>query len=187
MDNRLWKALSSPRRFTLIAGPCVMESERLCHRVAATLQKTCRELGVTYVFKASYDKANRTSGQSFRGPGLEKGLKILGKIRSELGIPVLTDVHTEAEAAIAAEVVDVLQIPAFLCRQTDMIEAAALTGVILNLKKGQSMRRIRCSCPGVGEINPPASASMLPFWREVRWQPARTACLLRHTRNRIRP
>ncbi|MBI3192384.1 MAG: 3-deoxy-8-phosphooctulonate synthase [Pedosphaera parvula] len=137
VDTKLWKTLSSPRRFTLIAGPCVIESEALCRRVAVELQKACRKLGITYVFKASYDKANRTSGQSFRGPGLEQGLEILGRIRGELGIPVLTDVHTPAEAASAADVVDILQIPAFLCRQTDLIEAAAQTGAIINLKKGQ--------------------------------------------------
>src|SRR5437667_8610364 len=101
------------------------------------MQKLCAKLGVTYVFKASYDKANRTSGKSFRGSGLEEGLKVLSRVRSDLGVPVLTDVHTEAQAAIAGETVDVLQIPAFLCRQTDLIEAAALTGRIVNLKKGQ--------------------------------------------------
>ncbi len=136
-DHKLWKALSAPRRFTLIAGPCVIESEELCLRVASTLLRTCRKLGVTYVFKASYDKANRTSGQSFRGPGIEKGLGILSRVRSRLGVPVLTDIHTAAEAAMAADAVDILQIPAFLCRQTDLIEAAAQTGAIINLKKGQ--------------------------------------------------
>lgn len=136
-DDRLWKSLIAPRRFTLIAGPCVIESEELCFQVARLLLKTCRKLGVNYVFKASYDKANRTSAKSFRGPGLEQGLSILAKVRARLGVPVLTDVHTEAEAAIAADVVDILQIPAFLCRQTDLIEAAALSGAIVNLKKGQ--------------------------------------------------
>jgi len=135
--SNLWKELSSGRRFILIAGPCVIESEKLCFKVAVALQKTCAKLGVTYVFKASYDKANRTSGRSFRGPGLDEGLKILANVRDEFGVPVLTDVHTEAQAAIAGEIVDVLQIPAFLCRQTDLIEAAVLTGKIVNLKKGQ--------------------------------------------------
>jgi 2-dehydro-3-deoxyphosphooctonate aldolase (KDO 8-P synthase) len=125
------------RRLGLIAGPCVIESERLCLRIAASLQKTCEKLGVPYIFKASYDKANRSSAKSFRGPGLEAGLEILEKVRAKLGVPVLTDVHTEAQAALAGEVVDVLQIPAFLCRQTDLIEAAALTGKIVNIKKGQ--------------------------------------------------
>ena len=126
-----------PRRLFLIAGPCVIESEKLCRQVAAAMQKTCAKLGVTYVFKASFDKANRTSGKAFRGPGIAAGLKILAKIRAEFAVPVLTDVHTEAQAIAAAEVVDILQIPAFLCRQTDLIEAAVGTGKIVNLKKGQ--------------------------------------------------
>lgn len=134
---QLWKSLSSPRRLLLIAGPCVVESESLCLRVADRLQKTCRKLGVSLVFKASYDKANRTSGSSFRGPGLEEGLRILGRVRREFGLPVLTDIHTADQAAPVAEVVDVLQIPAFLCRQTDLIQAAVRTGRIVNIKKGQ--------------------------------------------------
>ena len=121
----------------MIAGLCVIESEKLCFQVAAALQQLCAKLGVTYVFKASYDKANRTSSKSFRGPGLEEGLKVLSRVRTDLGVPVLTDVHTETQAAIAGEAVDILQIPAFLCRQTDLIEAAVLTGKIVNLKKGQ--------------------------------------------------
>jgi len=135
--DKLWKTLSSRRRFTFIAGPCVIESEKLCLRVATELQRLCAKLGVTFVFKASYDKANRTSSKSYRGPRLDEGLKILSRVRTELGVPVLTDVHTEAQAAIAGEAVDILQIPAFLCRQTDLIEAAVLTGKIVNLKKGQ--------------------------------------------------
>jgi len=135
--ENLWKALSARRRFTLIAGPCVIESEQLCFKVAAALGKLCSKLGVTYVFKASYDKANRTSSKSFRGPGLDEGLKVLSRVRTDLGVRVLTDVHTETQAAIASEAVDVLQIPAFLCRQTDLIQAAVLTGKIVNLKKGQ--------------------------------------------------
>jgi len=121
----------------LIAGPCVIESEKLCRQIAASLQKTCRKLGVTFVFKASYDKANRTSGKSFRGPGLNDGLKTLAAIRAEFRVPVLTDVHTETQAFEAGEVADVLQIPAFLCRQTDLINAAVFTGKIVNVKKGQ--------------------------------------------------
>jgi 2-dehydro-3-deoxyphosphooctonate aldolase (KDO 8-P synthase) len=136
-DVAIWKSLTATNRLTLIAGPCVIENERLCLRVAAALQETCRKLGIYFVFKASFDKANRTSARSFRGPGLEAGLKVLGKVRAEFGVPVLTDVHTEAQAAIAGEVVDILQIPAFLCRQTDLIEAAVATGQIVNLKKGQ--------------------------------------------------
>jgi len=135
--EKLWKNLSARRRFTLIAGLCVIESEKLCFQVAAAMQTLCAKLGVTYVFKASYDKANRTSSKSFRGPGLDEGLKVLSRVRTDLGVPVLTDVHTETQATIAGEAVDILQIPAFLCRQTDLIEAAVLTGKILNLKKGQ--------------------------------------------------
>jgi 2-dehydro-3-deoxyphosphooctonate aldolase (KDO 8-P synthase) len=133
----IWKNLNSPGRLFLIGGPCVIEDEKLCRQVAASLVKTCKQLGIFYVFKASFDKANRTSGKSFRGPGIENGLKTLTKIRAEFEIPVLTDVHTEAQAAATGEVVDILQIPAFLCRQTDLIEAAVATGKIVNLKKGQ--------------------------------------------------
>jgi 2-dehydro-3-deoxyphosphooctonate aldolase (KDO 8-P synthase) len=133
----IWKNLNSPRRLFLIAGPCVIENEKLCRTVAASLVKTCKELGIFYVFKASFDKANRTSGKAFRGPGIEAGLKTLANIREEFGVPVLTDVHTETQAYMAGEVVDILQIPAFLCRQTDLIEAAVTTGKIVNLKKGQ--------------------------------------------------
>jgi 2-dehydro-3-deoxyphosphooctonate aldolase (KDO 8-P synthase) len=133
----IWKNLKSPRRLFLIAGPCVIENEKLCLQVAASLKKTCASLGVFYVFKASFDKANRTSAKSFRGPGIENGLKILAKVRAEFELPVLTDVHNEVQVAAAAEVVDILQIPAFLCRQTDLIEAAVATGKIVNLKKGQ--------------------------------------------------
>jgi len=115
----------------------VIENEKLCLQVASALKKTCERLGVFYIFKASYDKANRTSAKSFRGPGLEPGLAVLAKIRAQIGVPVLTDVHTEAQIAAAAEVVDILQIPAFLCRQTDLINAAVRTGRIVNLKKGQ--------------------------------------------------
>lgn len=133
----LWKALNQPRRLFLIAGPCVIESESLCLRIANSLRQTCARLGINYVFKASYDKANRTSAKSFRGPGLERGLRVLRKVRKEVGVPVLTDVHTVVEAQIAGDEIDILQIPAFLCRQTDLIEAAVATGAIVNLKKGQ--------------------------------------------------
>jgi 2-dehydro-3-deoxyphosphooctonate aldolase (KDO 8-P synthase) len=136
-DASIWKSLNSPGRLILIAGPCVIENEKLCLWVASQLQRTCRQLGITYVFKASFDKANRTSGKSFRGIGLEEGLKVLAKVRREFGVPVLTDVHTETQATVAGEVVDILQIPAFLCRQTDLIEAAVQTGQIVNIKKGQ--------------------------------------------------
>ena len=137
--------MNSPRRLSLIAGPCVIENERLCLRVAESLTATCRKLGIFYVFKASFDKANRTSGKSFRGPGLDAGLMVLAKVRREFGVPVLTDVHTETQAVIAGEVVDILQIPAFLCRQTDLIEAAVATGQIVNIKKGQFLSPIEMS------------------------------------------
>lgn len=120
-----------------ILGPCVMESEEFVWKMARQLQQQCKELGVSFVFKASYDKANRTSVHSFRGHGVEAGCKILGEIGRALSIPVTTDVHSPEEAVIAAQWVDVLQIPAFLCRQTDLIEAAARTGRTVNVKKGQ--------------------------------------------------
>lgn len=129
--------MNAPGRLILIAGPCVIESEKLCLQVAAALKRTCARLGVFYVFKASYDKANRTSSKSFRGPGLEEGLAVLAKVRARIGVPVLTDLHTEAQAGAAAQVADILQIPAFLCRQTDLIATAVRTGRIVNLKKGQ--------------------------------------------------
>ena len=135
--RQLWRKLSNGKSLFLIAGPCVIESEELCLKVARSLRKTCERLGITYIFKASYDKANRTSGKSRRGPGLEKGLQILKTVREKVNVPVLTDIHDEAQARAAAEVVDVIQIPAFLCRQTDLIEVAARTSVIVNLKKGQ--------------------------------------------------
>jgi 2-dehydro-3-deoxyphosphooctonate aldolase (KDO 8-P synthase) len=133
----IWNSLRSSKHLTLIAGPCVIENEAVCFQVARSLRKTCRALGVHFVFKASFDKANRSSGRTFRGPGLQAGLAVLAKVRRELQVPVLTDVHTEEQVALAAAVVDVLQIPAFLCRQTDLIAAAARTGKIVNLKKGQ--------------------------------------------------
>src|SRR2546425_4459203 len=127
----LWKELNAPRRLILIAGPCVIESEKLCLQVASALSRISSQLRFFYVFKASYDKANRTSAKSFRGPGLFEGLEILRKVRNQIGVPVLTDVHTEGQAAVAAEVADILQIPAFLCRQTDLIAAAVRTGRIV--------------------------------------------------------
>lgn len=136
-DTALWESLTTTGRMVLVAGPCVIENETLCLEVAASLKRTCARLGVFYVFKASYDKANRTSGQSFRGPGLTDGLRVLAKVRADIGVPVLTDVHTEAQAGLAAAVADILQIPAFLCRQTDLILAAVRTGRVVNLKKGQ--------------------------------------------------
>jgi 2-dehydro-3-deoxyphosphooctonate aldolase (KDO 8-P synthase) len=121
----------------LIAGPCVIESEEHAIRMAEIIKGVTRGLGLPFIFKASYDKANRTSIRSFRGPGLKEGLRILKKIKDELQLPVLTDVHEVADVARAAEAVDVLQIPAFLCRQTDLVVAAALSGRAVNIKKGQ--------------------------------------------------
>jgi len=121
----------------LIAGPCVIESEEHAIRMAEIIKGVTRALGFPFIFKASYDKANRTSIRSFRGPGLKEGLRILKKIKDEVQLPVLTDVHEVADVAKVAEVVDVLQIPAFLCRQTDLVVAAALSGRVVNIKKGQ--------------------------------------------------
>ena len=124
-------------RFFLIAGPCVIESEQLQMDVAGQLKEITGALGIPFIFKSSFDKANRSSGTSFRGPGRDKGLEILAKIRKDLGVPVLTDVHTEDDITDAAKVVDVLQTPAFLCRQTDFIRAVAQSGKPVNIKKGQ--------------------------------------------------
>jgi len=125
------------RPFFLIAGPCVVESEQLQMDVAGALREITASLGIPFIFKSSYDKANRSSGTSFRGPGMDKGLEILAKVKRDLGVPVLTDVHGEAEIAAVASVVDVLQTPAFLCRQTDFIRAVAQSGKPVNIKKGQ--------------------------------------------------
>lgn len=124
-------------RFFLIAGPCVVESEQLQMDTAGTLKEITAALGIPFIFKSSYDKANRSSGSSFRGPGMERGLDILAKVRNTLQVPILTDVHTEADVPAVASVVDVLQTPAFLCRQTDFIRAVAQSGKPVNIKKGQ--------------------------------------------------
>ena len=123
--------------FFLIAGPCTAESLELCIDVAGQMKEICARLGVPYIFKASYDKANRSSGKSARGPGLDGGLHILSEVRRQIGVPVLTDVHSEEDIAAVASVVDVLQTPAFLCRQTDFIHAVAACGKPVNIKKGQ--------------------------------------------------
>jgi len=123
--------------FFLISGPCVVESEQLQMDTAGTLKEICAGLGIPFIFKSSYDKANRSSGTSFRGLGMEKGLEILAKVKSTLNVPLLTDVHSEDEIAAVAKVVDVLQTPAFLCRQTDFIRAVAQSGRPVNIKKGQ--------------------------------------------------
>jgi 2-dehydro-3-deoxyphosphooctonate aldolase (KDO 8-P synthase) len=146
-NTAIWNAIKGSKRLTLIAGPCVIENEAVCFRIARSLQKTCRALGVNYIFKASFDKANRSSGRTFRGPGLIEGLQVLAKIRRTLQVPVLTDVHTQEQVPLAAAAVDVLQIPAFLCRQTDLIAAAVRTGKIVNLKKGQFL-----SPPEMGQV-----------------------------------
>ncbi|MEJ5991695.1 3-deoxy-8-phosphooctulonate synthase [Ramlibacter sp. PS3R-8] len=125
------------RPFFLISGPCVVESEQLQMDVAGQLKEITAALGIPFIFKSSYDKANRSSGTSFRGPGMEKGLEILAKVKRELKVPILTDVHSEAEISKVAEIVDVLQTPAFLCRQTDFIRAVAQSGKPVNIKKGQ--------------------------------------------------
>ena len=125
------------QRFFLIAGPCVIESEQLQMDTAGTLKEITSSLGIPFIFKSSYDKANRSSGSTFRGPGMDKGLEILAKVKRELHVPILTDVHTEAHIPAVAAVVDVLQTPAFLCRQTDFIRAVAQSGKPVNIKKGQ--------------------------------------------------
>ena len=131
----------SAKPLTLIAGPCVIESRDLVLQVAEQVSGICQELGIHYVFKASFDKANRSSGKSFRGPGADEGLKILQEVGQTFGVPVLTDIHESHQAAAAAQAVDVLQIPAFLCRQSDLLEAAAQavagTNKVVNVKKGQ--------------------------------------------------
>jgi 2-dehydro-3-deoxyphosphooctonate aldolase (KDO 8-P synthase) len=123
----------------IIAGPCVIETPELCLTVARRLKEVCGALGLPYVFKASFDKANRSSNASFRGPGLEAGLEILARVKSDVGVPVLTDVHETTQAAEAGKVVDVLQVPAFLARQTDLLLACGATGKWVNIKKGQFM------------------------------------------------
>jgi 2-dehydro-3-deoxyphosphooctonate aldolase (KDO 8-P synthase) len=130
-------AVGLERPFFLIAGPCVIESEQLQMDVAGQLKEITSALGIPFIFKSSYDKANRSSGSTFRGPGMDRGLEILAKVRHELKVPVLTDVHTEADIPAVAAVVDVLQTPAFLCRQTDFIRAVAQAGKPVNIKKGQ--------------------------------------------------
>ncbi len=127
------------RPLFLIAGPCVIESREMALDTAGQLRDICRKLGLNFIYKSSYDKANRSSGKSFRGLGMEQGLDILADVRKQIGVPVLTDVHAEHEVAAVAAVVDVLQTPAFLCRQTDFIQACAASGKPVNIKKGQFM------------------------------------------------
>ncbi len=131
--------ISGGSPLALIAGPCVIESQEHTLRLAEAIRRICDSLRLPFIFKASFDKANRSSIQSFRGPGLDEGLKVLGKVRRTLDVPVLSDIHDPAQAAPAGEVLDCLQIPAFLCRQTDLLSAAAKTGRCVNVKKGQFM------------------------------------------------
>lgn len=135
----LWSQLHNKDSFFLLSGPCAVEGEDICMRIAEEVKTITTRLGIPYVFKASYKKANRSSIKSFTGIGDEKALRILEKVKTELELPITTDIHTEAEAHWAAEVADILQIPAFLCRQTDLLVAAAKTGKIVNIKKGQFM------------------------------------------------
>ncbi len=129
--------IGSGEKLTLLAGPCVLEGLDRCLLIGRTIKEICQRLDINYVFKASFDKANRSSYHSFRGPGLKKGLEMLKTIKEELGVPVVTDIHETYQAEPVAEVADILQIPAFLCRQTDLLHAAAQTGKIVNVKKGQ--------------------------------------------------
>jgi 2-dehydro-3-deoxyphosphooctonate aldolase (KDO 8-P synthase) len=135
----LWRALTRRGRLFLIAGPCVIENPRHPHTVAARVKRITEELGIPYVFKASFDKANRSSLDTYRGPGIERGLEILASVRERHRVPILTDVHEVEQVERTAAVADVLQIPAFLCRQTDLVVAAAATGKVVNIKKGQFM------------------------------------------------
>jgi len=150
-------------RFPLfvIAGPCVIESAELCLTIGSRVKQICDKLGIAYIFKASFDKANRSSNSSFRGLGLEDGLVVLDRVKQELGVPALTDVHEAHQAPIAAKVVDILQVPAFLARQTDLLHACGKTGKIVNIKKGQFMspqemataiEKVRAAQVGSGEI-----------------------------------
>ncbi len=143
----------------LIGGPCALESEELARRIVGTMQEICATLNLSYVFKASFDKANRTSLEAYRGPGMSEGLAILSRIREEFGVPVISDIHEASQAKEAAQVLDIIQIPAFLCRQTDILSSASATGKVINLKKGQfvspwdmenAVRKIRGS--GTSEI-----------------------------------
>ena len=150
----------------LIAGPDLLEPEELCLRVAARVSGFARRLGIPYIFKGSFDKANRTSAEGYRGPGIERGLKTLRRVREEVGVPVVTDVHEPWQAKVAAEVADVLQVPAFLCRQTDLVQACAATGRVVHLKKGQflspwEMRRVVEKVEAAAPGGPEAARAIL--------------------------
>lgn len=129
--------IGGKKRFSLIAGPCVIESEEMVMEIAGKLKEICERLGINLIFKSSYDKANRSSSKGFRGVGMQEGLRILKRVKDEMGLPIITDVHESWQCEEAAKYVDILQIPAFLCRQTDLLVAAAKTGLPVNIKKGQ--------------------------------------------------
>lgn len=143
--NELYEILK--KKPFLISGPCVIEKEDICFKIAETCKNIADELGFFYIFKASFDKANRTSGASFRGLGMDEGLRFLEKIKTTMGVPVLTDIHESYQAGPAAEVCDILQIPAFLCRQTDLLIAAAKTGRVVNIKKAQFLSGVEMKHP----------------------------------------
>ena len=145
-------------KLTVLAGPCVLESEEICFQIAETMKEICEEVGAQYIFKASFDKANRSSLDSYRGPGLEDGLKILSELKQKYNLPILTDIHEPHQAKPVSEVCDIIQIPAFLCRQTDLVVEAAKTGKIINLKKPQFMSakeifHVVKKCESVGNKN----------------------------------
>ena len=145
-------------RITLFAGPCVIESEDLVMEVAGRMKETTEKLGINYVFKSSFDKANRTSIHGFRGPGIDKGLEILNRVKEKFDLPIVTDIHEPWQCAVAAKVIDIIQIPAFLCRQTDLLIAAAETGKAVNIKKGQflapwDMKNVVTKFEEVGNTN----------------------------------
>ena len=131
----------------IMAGPCVIEDKDICFEIAETCKKASEELGFTYIFKASFDKANRTSVNSYRGNGMEKGLELLSEIKKEFNVPVITDIHESYQAEIAGQVCDILQIPAFLCRQTDLLVSAGKTGAIINIKKAQFLSGVDMKYP----------------------------------------
>ena len=138
-EVKITEAVSVGNKLTVFAGPCVAESEEICFQIAEYMSNLCSKLDLQYVFKASFDKANRSSGASFRGPGLDAGLTLLNNIKTKLHLPIVTDIHESCQAEAIAKVADVIQIPAFLCRQTDLLEACAATGKVINVKKGQFM------------------------------------------------
>ncbi len=136
---KITETVSVGDKLTIFAGPCVAESEEICFQIAEYMLDLCSKYDLQYVFKASFDKANRSSGSTFRGPGLDAGLELLNKIKTTLKLPIVTDIHESCQAESIAKVADIIQVPAFLCRQTDLLEACAATGKVINIKKGQFM------------------------------------------------